>query len=143
MKKFAGCVLTLGLLLAGVYLKAKAQQDKALYAEEVKLISFEDLAYPPIARVTRVQGIVVVNVQLDEKGNVAAASAIAGPRPLIPDCLSNVKKWKFKPNLSKRAVIVYEFRLDDGACHDASHSLFRLIHPNFASITACSPVIVG
>ena len=70
-------------------------------------------------------------------------SAISGPKPLIPDSLANEKKWKFKPNSRKTVVIVYEFRLDDGACHDASHSLFLLRYQNFASVIACAPVIGG
>jgi TonB family protein len=118
-----------------------SQQEITINDEDVKLVSFEDLAYPPVARVTRIQGVVVVKAQLDDQGNVATAFAVSGSKALIPDCLSNAKKWKFKPNSSKSVVIVYEFRLGDGACHNDSHSLFLLRHPNFASITSCDPVI--
>ncbi len=143
MKKKANYgLLLLGFLLVHPSSRLNAQKEETEYEVEARLVSFEDLAYPGIARMTRIQGIVIVKAELDEKGNVVAASALSGPKPLISDCLSNVKKWKFKPN-SKNTLIVYDFRLDDGACHDASHSLFRLIHPNFATITACNPVIVG
>jgi TonB family protein len=101
------------------------------------------MAYPAIARVARVQGVVVVEVHLDDKGEVISASAISGPKPLTPDCISNAKRWRFKPSAHKKAVVVYEFRLDDGACHDDSHSLFLLHFQNFASITACAPVVGG
>lgn len=108
---------------------------------QAQLLSFEDLTYPGIARTTRVQGIVVIKAEIDEKGNVITASALTGLKPLIADCLANVKKWKFKPNSGKSAIIVYEFKLDEGACHDASHSLFRLVHPNFVTVVACNPII--
>jgi hypothetical protein len=91
----------------------------------------------------RVQGIVVVKVKFEEDGRVSSAFAISGNKALIPDTLSNARKWRFAPNSQKSVVIVYDFRLTDGACHDNSHSLFQLIHQNFASITACNAVING
>src|SRR5260370_25205409 len=142
MKRLAGYVLFVGgLLLAGIWGKVKAQEDQATYDDEIKLVSFVDLEYPRLARVTRVQGVVVIRAVLDDKGNVVGSSPISGSKALIPECLSNAKKWKFKPNPHNSAVIIYEFRFEDGACHDRSHSLFLLRHPNFASITTCDPVI--
>ena len=130
-------------LLYGLNIGSSASQDGPLYDNDVKLVSFEDLPYPPVARMTRVQGVVVVRVSLADDGSVSSALAISGNKTLIPDTLSNAKKWRFKPNTQKSAVIVYNFTLTEGACHDNSHSLFQLIHQNFASITACSPVING
>jgi hypothetical protein len=140
MKKKARYMIpVLGFLL--VFATSGPNGQKENSEHEAQLLSFEDLAYPGIARMTRIQGIVIIRSELDENGEVVKASALSGPKPLISDCLSNAKKWKFKPNSGKYALVVYEFRLDDGACHDASHSLFRLIHPNFATITACSPIL--
>jgi hypothetical protein len=131
----------LGLLLLCLPTMPNGQQQETQPEDQAQLISFQDLTYPGVARVTRVQGIVVIKAKLNETGDVVAASALLGPKVLVSDCLANIKKWKFKPNSGKSAIIVYEFRLDDGACHDASRSLFRLIFPNFATITACTPVI--
>jgi TonB family protein len=133
-------LLVLALLLAFAVVGPYGQQQETKY--EAQLISFEDLEYPGIARETRIQGIVVVRAELDERGTVIKASALSsGAKLLIEASVSNVKKWKFKPDSGKYALVVYQFELADGACHDASHSLFRLIHPNFATITACSPVL--
>ena len=128
-------------LLAYARPTLKAQKEDTEFYTGAQLVSFEDLTYPGVARMTRIQGIVVVKADLDEKGNVTAASALTGPKPLLVDSVANAKKWKFKPSSERRTLIVYEFRLDDGACNDASHSLFRLVHPNFATITACTPTI--
>lgn len=142
MKRSVKCVqMLLGLLLIHTSIKLNAQTAETERDGQPQLLSFEDVAYPGIARMTRIQGIVVVKAELDENGNVLAASTLAGPKPLISDCLANVKKWKFKPNSNKSAIIVYQFKLDEGACHDASHSLFRLVHSNFATVTACTPVV--
>jgi TonB family protein len=144
MKKLLKYILALlGALLIETTSLPSALQEETLNDQDVKLVSFEDLPYPPVARMTRVQGVVVVKAKLDDDGRVSSAFAISGNKTLIPDTVSNAKKWKFKPNAQKSAVIVYEFRLTDGACHDNSHSLFQLIHQNFASITACDAVING
>ncbi len=132
----------IALLLMGASLAALSQRADTS-GGDAQIASFEDLSYPALARVARIQGVVVVHVELDDKGNVFAASAITGPKLLVSDSIANAKKWKFKPGPSKTAVIVYDFRLDDGGCHDASRSLFLLVHPNFATITACAPVITG
>src|SRR3954470_6105659 len=131
------CVLTLLSPCSHIF----ASDSDPIY--DVQLVSFEDLSYPGIARVARIQGIVVAKASLDDKGAVVGTSAISGPKPLIPDCLANLKKWRFKPNAQKVAIVVYEFKLDEGACHDPSRSLFVLRHSNFATITACTPVIGG
>jgi TonB family protein len=136
-------VVAFSLLLAGASGALRAQQDETIEDRDVKLATFADMAYPVAAQGARVQGVVVVRVGLDDRGRVATTSAVSGNKALIPDCLANSKKWTFKPNPHKSAVIVYEFRLDEGACHDDSHSLFRLLHFNFASITACAPLIRG
>ncbi len=118
-----------------------AQEEVTEPEAQAQLLSFEDMAYPAVARVARVQGIVVIRAKVDQGGNVIAASALVGPKALVSDSVANIRKWKFKPTSGKAAIIVYEFSLDEGACRDASHSLFRLIFPNFATITACNPVI--
>src|SRR5579863_4542301 len=140
--KITHALVTVGLFFIVTSTLSNSQQEPK-HDGDAQLVSFEDLAYPGIARETRIQGVVVVEARLDDKGNVVSASSITGPKLLIPDCLTNAKKWKFKPNPHNSAVIVYEFRLDDGACHDNSHSLFLLRHENFASITACDRVIGG
>ena len=118
-----------------------AQQVDTIYSEDVQLVAFEDLAYPRGALVGRVQGVVVIRAVLNDKGEVVNALALQGNRTLIPECLANVKKWRFKPNPRKSAIVVYDFRLDDGVCKDNSHSLFRLWYGTYASITACAPLL--
>ena len=120
-----------------------AQSDELLDDKDVKLVSFVDLDYSPIAKSARVQGVVVVRVDLDEQGRVRQAVALSGPNILATDSIANARKWVFKPNARRRAFIVYDFRLEMGVCHDDSHSLFLLQHFNFASIIACAPVISG
>jgi TonB family protein len=125
-------LLMMGTLLIGVSCVCSAAQQETLNDQDVKLVSFEDLPYPPVARVARVQGAVVVKVTLDDDGKVASSFAISGNKALIPDTLANAKRWRFKPNSQKSAVLVYEFRLTEGACHDDERDITLF---NFANIT--------
>jgi hypothetical protein len=100
----------------------------------------EPLGYPIEARVTRVHGAVVVRVQLDGDGKAVSAAAVSGAKSLIPDCISNAKKWSFRPNGSKDVIIVYQFRIE-GLCQHPCASQFLFMPPNVATVTIGEPMI--
>jgi TonB family protein len=110
---------------------------------EAPVLEFEEMRYPPLARQARLHGVVVVQVNLDDKGGVLDAVAISGNRVLIPDCLSNVRKWRFQPNASRLAVVVYNFRFPrEGLLYKSENQhQFVLEPPNFVTITA-TPVTI-
>jgi TonB family protein len=60
-------------------------------------IYFVNPEYPTLARQTHVQGIVVVDAVIDEKGNVVRARAVSGHPLLIPSALKDVLQWKYEP----------------------------------------------
>jgi transcriptional regulator with XRE-family HTH domain len=94
-----------------------------------------------LALAARVQGMVIVKVKLDDKGNVTDAVAIQTHPLFTPACLSHAKKWKFRPNAHNAALIVYRFRLTEDTCTGGWYS--RYFPPNFVVISACSVVING
>jgi len=53
--------------------------------------------YPPIAKSARVSGSVVVEVTIDEQGNVTSARAISGHPLLQQAAVEAAKGWKFSP----------------------------------------------
>jgi TonB family protein len=116
----------------------RAQHDNPIKDTDVKVTAFADLTYPPLAAQSRMQGVVVVEVKLDDQGKVVEAEALSGWPLLATSSTENVKKWRFEPNPRKAAVIVYQFRIE-GVCHGADASSHMIFHPpNFASITDCS-----
>ncbi|MSV28819.1 MAG: hypothetical protein EXQ52_08740 [Bryobacterales bacterium] len=117
-----------------------AQQDGTVFDSEIKPLYFETLTYPLAARLMRIQGAVVVRVILDDKGNVVSSMAISGAKRLVPDCVSNAKKWRFRPNVNKTAVLIYEFRID-GLCNLPCSSQFSFRPPNIATVTTGEPVV--
>jgi TonB family protein len=133
-------VLMICLFAVNLPAPVQAQQGGTLSDRDVKVDSFQELIYPPLARNAHIQGTVVVRVKLDHQGRVAEAVAISGPELLILDCITNVKKWRFEPNASETAVIVYNFTILEGRCNSDS-SLFILQGANLATIITCPPKI--
>jgi len=115
------------------------QQDQTVNDEDITVTSFEGMGYPVVARVGNREGVVVVRVKLDHEGKVVCATAVSGYKALIRDSLANARKWRFRPNAGKTAVIIYEFRLAEGECGPPPNQLFVFREPNIASVVACAP----
>lgn len=90
----------------------------------------------PIARAARIQGTVVMRLTLDDTGGVKDADAITGAELLVRDCLINAKKWRFRPNAQRTAVIIYQFTMPGGECKSVS-GIFMFKGPNRATIIGC------
>lgn len=79
-----------------------------------------DLKYPPIARVARVQGDVIVSFRQTPDGNTDDVTPISGPAMLQGAAVENVKAWHFaSAEESPRQVhkVTFHFQLnppDDG-----------------------------
>jgi protein TonB len=72
-----------------------------------KALHRQSPAYPAIAKAARVQGVVKVQILIDEDGQVISASAIEG-HPLLRDAsVQAARQWRFSPTLlSKEPVKV-------------------------------------
>jgi TonB family protein len=55
--------------------------------------------YPPDALKTRIQGQVVLRVNIDKEGNISKVEPVSGHELLIPAAIEAVKQWKYKPYL--------------------------------------------
>jgi TonB family protein len=54
--------------------------------------------YPDIAKMTNVEGTVVLDAVIDTAGNVVNARVISGPALLRKAALDSVKQWKYEPS---------------------------------------------
>jgi len=63
------------------------------------LISHVNPQYPAVARITHVQGRVVLKAFIDKEGNVRHLKLVSGPEMLGPAAIEAVKTWKYKPYL--------------------------------------------
>lgn len=100
-------------------------------------ISFSDLAYPREALAARLQGFVVLELDLNAEGKVQATTTLHGDPRLSAAASTSAREWIYGPGVRKQ-VVVYRFDIDDGVCNDDQHSLFRLRYGTLATVTACS-----
>jgi TonB family protein len=63
------------------------------------LVSKVNPIYPPDAREQAVQGVVVLQVEIDKEGNVQNVTLISGHPLLAPAAIDAVKQWKYTPYL--------------------------------------------
>ncbi len=109
-------VLLLGVSCLGLG-KEEIPGEQEILDDTIKPTHVEELPmYPMIARMSRIEGVVVIRAKLDGEGNVVSSAALSGARELIPACVANVQKWKFEPTPKNEVIIVYEFRFD-GRCY--------------------------
>jgi len=100
-------------------------------------ISFLDLSYPREAQAARLQGFVVLELDLNAEGKVQATRSLHGDPRLSAAASSSAREWTY-PSGAGKQVVVYRFDIDDGVCNDDQHSLFRLRYGALATVTACS-----
>jgi TonB family protein len=112
------------------------QKDKADHNDTV-VMKFAELQYPAASRAARIQGVVVLQVDLDNAGKVIAVNPITAPPLLASEAAANVRNWRFRPSAHKKAVIVYDFRISDGACRPEK-GYFTFTEDNLATILGCS-----
>ncbi len=128
------------LLVISCSVSARGQEVGTVEEKDVKIIHFEELNYPTFAHAAHIEGVVVVRVMLDDRGNVVKAVTLSGNQVLIPNCIANARKWKFQPNVNKMAVIVYDFTIPSVLCGPYT-SFFTFRPPNFVTVTGCPPLV--
>jgi protein TonB len=53
--------------------------------------------YPVDAKKQRIEGTVVLQVEIDRQGNVTDAKVVSGHRALVASAIDAVKQWKYHP----------------------------------------------
>ncbi len=85
--------------------------------QATKLIHRVEPVYPPEARREGVQGIVILQVLVDEEGEVKEARVVQGPPLLQQAAVDAVLRWRYRPTLLEgspvavSASVVVPFRL--------------------------------
>jgi TonB family protein len=71
-----------------------------------RLISKKPIEYPADAKLARIQGVVVVNLLIDEMGQVMKVDLVSGDKRLAKSVISTVKYWRFEPELENGRPVV-------------------------------------
>ena len=87
--------------------------------KEPRLITRIEPIYPALARQTHMQGSVVIEAIIDERGDVVEMKVVSGPPLLIQSAMDAVRRWKYEPTyLNEEPVpvqlnVTVTFRLND------------------------------
>ena len=86
----------------------RVSSERAMSAAKKK----DDPVYPPMAKRMGVEGVVEIDVFIDEAGKVLDAKKVAGHPVLVNAAIKAVKKWEFDPIGGRPAVttLKLEFR---------------------------------
>lgn len=68
-------------------------------------------AFPVIARMTKIQGTVVISAILDESGDVVEMKVVSGPVLLYQAALDAVARWKYQPTYLNGVPISVEMNI--------------------------------
>jgi hypothetical protein len=129
------------LIILSSFKGMSSAPDTTVYDKDMRVVSFENLSYPPIAHSANIQGVVVIRAMLDDQGNVLEASPISGAELLISSAVTNAKKWRFESNSKRAAILVYDFRIE-GVCRDNTEPGQSIYHPpNFTTIRTCAKIV--
>ena len=77
-----------------------------------RLISGPAPVYPILAKQSRIQGIVVIEAIIDERGNVIEEKAISGHPLLIPAAMKAVSQRKYEPTVLDGAPTPVDLRVE-------------------------------
>jgi hypothetical protein len=97
----------------------------------------EDLTYPEAALRAGIQGPVVLQVDFDARGVATASTALSGPPALVAHSLANLGVWGTGLRRSTREILVVEYRIEQGLCHDDSQSVMFYRLPGLVTVSAC------
>lgn len=61
--------------------------------------------YPPLARASRIEGVVLIDAVINQDGNVVEARAISGPGLLMHAALVAVSQWRYQPTYLDGQVV--------------------------------------
>ena len=66
---------------------------------QANLVTSSQPAYPAEARQQRIQGVVILNTEIDKLGQVSDVKVISGHELLNQAAIDAVKQWRYKPFL--------------------------------------------
>jgi TonB family protein len=79
--------------------------SRTIPPEELSLIHQTRPTYPVEAKIQRIQGEVLLAVNVNEKGEVDNIEVLKGPAPLVLSALDAVKQWRYAPYLKDGVAV--------------------------------------
>src|SRR5258706_6529512 len=124
------------LLLVGC-----STRDQGLFPRHI-----EAPAYPPLARMARIPGRVVLLMTIEAYGNVIDAKTTTDDKshPLLKsDAITNIRHWTFtKPSAASYAqIITYDYEIDESRPPDSTRTTVNFDLPDRVTIVTNVPEV--
>jgi len=103
------------------------------------IIVFVPPIYPAIARMNRLEGIVFVQVEVNDDGTVKSASPIEGHPMLTQAAKDAIEHWHFDPECNRVQTVDVRFRLSTNEKTDRPN--FYIHPPDEVELVAPAPVV--
>jgi len=71
------------------------------------------MVYDPVAAAARIQGDVVVHLEIGGDGSIVSAVVTSGPPVLRKGAVANARNWTFVPGEQGNLDVTYSFRLKE------------------------------
>jgi len=94
---------------------SQAVSDRVRVADNViagHLMKRVSPVYPPLARQARIQGTVILKVQISNSGDVEKLQLISGHPMLAPAAIEAVKQWKFDPAMKDGKPVAVQISVE-------------------------------
>jgi Zn-dependent M28 family amino/carboxypeptidase len=105
-----------------------------------KLIHFEPIVYPPLARQTRISGTVIVHVGIAMDGIVYEAKATKGHPLLVGAVEGPIKRWRFVIGAERTFDLQCDFVLADEPLTTRRRNTF-VVEPFHLRVVSNSPIL--
>jgi TonB family protein len=103
-----------GVISSAPHISTSGQSQPIRVSQKVSqalLLKTVPPVYPDEARYGRIQGQVVLQVQIDKDGEVQQATLVSGHPLLAPAAIQAVKQWKYKPYTLEGQALAVETRV--------------------------------
>jgi len=78
---------------------------------EGNLLRRVDPVYPPLAKIARIQGPVVLVAVISKAGTIDNLHAVSGPPMLVPAAVNAVRQWRYRPYILNNEPIEVETQI--------------------------------
>lgn len=100
-------------------------------------IEMELPVYPVVARNLRVEGFVILSVQVTS-GEVAEVEVQFGDPELVKQAAANVQTWHFSEDVTTTLTVEYEFRLEKRPASEGVNPSLEMRLPSYVLVTGPS-----
>lgn len=82
--------------------------------QSLRIVTSAKPVYPELARLSRTEGAVVLNISISKDGTVSKVEIVSGPSLLTRSAQEAVRQWKYKPTIvnGQAVEVITQVRLN-------------------------------